>query len=206
MATTTQSAARIKTESYRLGYQRMRVLVWMMTLSIVALVGVLVFVLSNFVPQDRHYALTPEGAQANLVALDMPNISQQTLFDWSAEAATQIMTFGFNDYERRLNNTRERFTDKGWQSFRDVMVNSLFFKTVIEEQQIVTSVPRQPPTMFFEGLTAGVYNWIVEIPLLVTVRSGSINRTLNLTVRLVVIRVPTAENPTGMAIDRWISF
>ena len=195
-----------KTESYKLGYQRMRALVWMMTLSIVALVGLLIFVLTNFVPQDLHYALTSEGAQARLVALAMPDISQQTLFDWSAEAATQIMTFGFNDYETRLTNTRARFTTKGWESFREVMLNSLFFKTVLEQQQIVTSVPRQPPTMFFEGLTGSVYNWIVEIPLLVTVRSGSLNRTLNLTVRLVVIRVPTAENPTGMAIDRWISF
>lgn len=202
----TASSAKAKTESYKLGYQRMRALVWMMAISIVVLTGVFLFVLTNHVPQDRHYAMTAEGQQASLVALDMPNISQQTLFDWSAEAATQIMTFGFNDYETRLTNTRSRFTTKGWESFRSVMINSLFFKTVLEQQQIVTSVPRQSPTMFFEGLTGSVYNWIVEVPLLVTVRSGSLNRTLDLTVRLVVIRVPTAENPTGIAIDRWISF
>lgn len=203
MAATSSS---IKTESYKAGYQRLRALVWMMMLAIVLLAGVLIFTLVNFVPADRHYAMTAEGARADLVALDMPNISQQTLFDWSAEAATQIMTFGFNDYENRLSATRNRFTDKGWSSFREVMTKSLFLQTVIEEQQIVTSVPRQPPSLFFEGITEGVENWIVEIPLLVTVRSGSLNRTLNLTVRLVVIRVPTEQNPAGMAIDRWISF
>lgn len=195
-----------RAESYRTGYRRLLWLVYVLTFAILGLIALLVFVIITRAPQDRYFAQTSEGATMRLVGLDRPNMNEQTMFDWAAEATSQILTFGFNDYNAKLNAVHNRFTEDGWASFAPTLYKSKFFQGVISEQQIVTSVPKAPPRLFSEGLVAGQYSWIIEIPMLLTVRSGSISRTLDQTVRIVIVRVPTDLNPSGIAIDRWISF
>lgn len=195
-----------RSESYRVGYARLMTLSYLLTFVIFGLIGLLVFAFVTHVPQDSYYAETSEGARMQMVGLERPYITQQALFDWAADAASQIMTFGFNDYDQKLSAAQGRFTDEGWTSFAQVMGNSLFFKNVVSEKQLVTAVPAGMPILMFEGLTMGRFNWIVEIPLMITVRSGSVNRSIKQTVRLIILPVPTEVNPMGIAIDRWISF
>ena len=195
-----------RTESYRQGYGRLMKLVYLLTFAILALIAALVFAFVTYVPEDRYFAETSEGARMQMVGLARPVVTQQALFDWSADAASQVLTFGFNDYDQKLSQAQQKFTQDGWVSFANVMANSSFFKNVVSEKQLVTSVPSGTPLLMFEGLSQGQFNWIVEVPLMVTVRSGSLNRSVAQTVRLIIVPVPTAMNPMGIAIDRWISF
>ncbi len=195
-----------RSESYRAGYARLMTLCYLLTFVIFGLIGLLVFLFITHVPQDSYFAETSEGARMQMVGLERPYITQQTLFDWAADAASQVMTFGFNDYDQKLSASQSRFTEEGWVSFAQVMGNSLFFKNVINEKQLVTAVPAGTPILMFEGLTMGKFNWVVEIPLMVTVRSGSVSRSIKQTVRMIIMPVPTELNPMGIAIDRWISF
>ncbi len=195
-----------RSESYRAGYARLMKLAYLLTFVIFGLIGLLVFAFITHVPEDSYFAQTSEGARMQMLGLERPYITQQALFDWAADAASQVMTFGFNDYDQKLTNAQTRFTADGWVSFAQVLSNSLFFKNVVSEKQLVTAVPAGTPLLMFEGLSAGRFNWIVEIPLMVTVRSGSLSRSIKQTVRLVILPVPTEVNPMGIAIDRWISF
>lgn len=195
-----------RTESYRAGYARLMVLAYMLTFVIFGLIGLLVFVFITHVPEDSYFAETAEGARLQMVGLERPYVTQQALFDWAVNAATQVLTFGFNDYDDKLSAAQVHFTKDGWVSFAQVMANSTFFKNVVSERQLVTAVPAAAPTMMFEGIEDGKYSWVVEIPLMVTVRSGSLSRSLKQKVRMVIMPVPTDMNPMGIAIDRWISF
>lgn len=195
-----------RTESYRNGYRRLIWLTYILTAGIILLIGALIFTIVNGWPQDRYFAQTSEGAVMQMAGLARPNISQQAMFDWAAESASQIMTFGFNDYNQKLTAARTRFTEDGWESFGPKMSKSAFFRTMIEEQQIATAVPMAPPVLFSEGMMMGRYSWVIEVPMMLTVRSGSVSRSITQQVRMVVIEVPTDINPMGIAIDRWISF
>lgn len=195
-----------RSESYRAGYARLMRLTYLLTFVIFGLIGVLVFAFSTYVPEDSYFAETSEGARMQVVGLQRPYVTQQALFDWASDAASQVMTFGFNDYDQKLSAAQALFTQDGWTSFAQVMSNSLFFKNVISEKQLVTAVPAGAPLLIFEGLNVGEFSWIVEIPLMTTVRSGSVSRSIKQTVRLIIMPVPTQVNPMGIAIDRWISF
>lgn len=195
-----------RSESYRVGYGRLVTLMYLLTVVVFALIGLLVFVFLTHVPQDRYFAETAEGARLQMVGLERPYVTQKALFDWAVNAASQVLTFGFNDYDQKLNAAQSRFTEEGWVSFAQVMGKSVFFKNVVSERQLVTAVPAGTPIMLFEGIENGKFNWVVEIPLMVTVRSGSLSRSLRQTVRMIVVPVSTRVNPTGIAIDRWISF
>lgn len=195
-----------RTESYRAGYARLMKLSYLLTFVIFGLIGLLVFAFVNHTPEDSYFAETSEGARMQILGLERPYITQQALFDWAADASSQVMTFGFNDYDQKLSAAKGRFTSDGWVSFAQVLANSLLFKNVVGEKQLVTAVPAGTPLLMFEGLSMGKFNWIVEVPLMVTVRSGSLSRSFKQTVRLVILPVPTELNPMGIAIDRWISF
>lgn len=195
-----------RTESYRNGYRRLIWASYLLGALILVLIGALIFTIVTKWPQDRYFAQTSEGATMQLVGLARPNIGQQAMFDWAAESASQILTFGFNDYNSKLTAARSRFTEDGWVSFGPKMSASAFFKTMISEQQIITAVPMAPPVLFSEGMMLGRYSWVIQVPMMLTVRSGSVSRSLTQTVRMIVIEVPTQVNPMGIAIDRWISF
>lgn len=195
-----------RTESYRAGYHRLMWLSYVMTFAIFGLIGAMVFLFVTHTPEDSYFAETAQGGRMQVVGIERPFITQQALLDWAADATTQIMTFGFNDYNDKLSASRNKFTEEGWASFANVLSNTSFFKNMVSEKQLITSVPREVPLLAFEGISAGRFNWVVEVPLLLTVRSGSISRSVNFTARLIIVRVPTEQNPMGIAIDRWISF
>ena len=195
-----------RTESYRSGYARLLRLCYLLSAVIFLLTAVLLYALFFHRPSDRYVAQTSQDSVSQLVGLERPYITQQALFDWAADAASQVLTFGFNDYDQRLTASRDRFTPEGWVSFAVEMNKSALFQTVVSAQQLMTAVPRGMPLLMFEGLSEGRYTWIVEIPMMVTVRSGSLSRSISQTVRLIIVPVPTADNPMGIAVDRWISF
>ena len=190
-------------DAYRTGFVWMTHVVNLLGIGVFFFLALLLYVVTTHTPPDRYYAELYDGKKQPMVGLDMPNINQQTLFDWASEAATQIMTFGFNDYERKLSATRLRFTQKGWESFRTAMIDTDFFKGVLESRQIVTSVVKGPPTLLSEGVEKGQYYWMVELPLMLTVRSGSASRSTSQTAFLRIVPVPTAEIPNGIGIDLW---
>jgi intracellular multiplication protein IcmL len=49
------------------------------------------------------------------------------------------MTFGFNDYDKRLNDTRFNFTPKGWDGFSSSIKEKGIVGAVINQQQLMTA-------------------------------------------------------------------
>lgn len=193
-------------EDYRDGLRNLNLLVNAMGVIIFLLTATLVFFIATYHPQGQNFAETAEGRQMRLVALRAPNINNMGLLNWATEAGTAAMTFGFNDYEQRLGSINEFFTKSGWESFRQAVIKSNIIKNVVDNQQILTAVPKGPAAMVWEGLDAGRYAWVIEVPLLVTIRAGATVRTQTQTIRMMVVKVPTSELPSGIGIDLWISF
>jgi intracellular multiplication protein IcmL len=195
----------VRNEFYRDGYRNLLRLSVLQALIIVGLVGAMYFVIQVHQPENRYFATTEDGRLVPMVALNQPNLSTPALMSWVAQAATEVMTFGFNDYRRRLQEASRNFTRPGWESFTGALERARIIETVESNQQVVTAAPQGAPILQSEGLVNGRYQWVIELPLILSYQSGTRVKSDSLLVTLVVVRVPRLESPNGVGIEQWIA-
>jgi intracellular multiplication protein IcmL len=196
----------IRNEYYRDGYRTLQKIVLLLVIMVMMLIGAMYYVISVHQPQDRYFATTVDGRLVPMVALSQPNLSNPALMSWVAQASTEVLTFGFHDYRRRLQESSRNFTRTGWESFTSALEKSSILEMVQNNRQVVTAAPKAAPVLLWEGLENGRYAWRIEIPLIVTYQSGSQRKTDSMRVTLTVVRVPKLESPNGVGIEQWISF
>jgi len=195
----------VRNEYYKDGYRALLKLALLEGVIIFGLVLAMFFVVHTHQPENRYFATTEDGRLVPMIALNQPNLSSPALMSWVAQSATEVMTFGFNDYRRRLQEASRNFTRRGWESFTQALQRSRIIEMVEANQQVLSAAPRGAPVLQSEGLVNGRYQWTVQLPLVVTYQSGSLTRTDNLLVTVVVVRVPRLESPNGVGIEQWVA-
>lgn len=195
----------VRNEFYRDGYRTLLRVTTIMTFVIVGLLFSMFTLIQVHKPENRYFATTSDGRLVPMVALSQPNLSTPALTSWGAQAATEVMTFNFNDYRRRLQESSRNFTRKGWESFTEALGVSRTIDTVIENQQVVFAAPQGAPIIQSEGIINGRYQWILQLPMVITYQSGARNRNEKVIITLRIVRVPRLESPNGVGIEEWIS-
>lgn len=195
----------IRNEFYRDGYRTMLRVVLLLVLVIVAQIAVMVYVVKTNKMEYRYFATTEDGRLIPMAPLSEPNLSSPALMSWVAQAATEVMTFGFNDYRRRLQEASRNFTRRGWESFSSALQRARIIETVETNQQVISATPTGAPVIQSEGLVQGRYQWVVQMPMSLSYQAGAKTRTDNLLVTLVIVRVPRLESPSGVGIEQWIA-
>jgi intracellular multiplication protein IcmL len=195
----------MRNEYYRDGYRKALRIAVVQCFIILGLIGAMFFVIHVHQPENRFFATTEDGRLIPMVALNQPNLSNPALLSWVAQASTEVMTFGFNDYQRRLQEASRNFTDRGWESFTAALQNARIIESIRANSQVITAAPRGAPVIQKEGIVNGQYQWIIQIPMILTYQSGSRTRSDNWMVTLVVVRVPRLESPNGVGIAQWIA-
>ncbi len=195
----------IRNEFYRDGYRSLLKMALIQTVVIFGLVGAMYYIVKVNQPKNIYFATTEDGRLMPMVPLSEPNLSTPALMSWVAQATTEVMTFGFNDYRRRLQESSRNFTKKGWESFTQALQRSRIIEMVEVNQQLITAAPRGAPILQSEGLVVGRYQWVVEVPLILTYRSGSKTSNTGLLVTVTVVRVPRLESSNGVGIEQWVA-
>ncbi|MCK5374189.1 MAG: type IVB secretion system apparatus protein IcmL/DotI [Alphaproteobacteria bacterium] len=195
----------VRNEFYRDGYRSLIKMALIQSIIILGLIGVMFYVVKINQPQNLYFATTEDGRLMPMVPLSQPNLSTPALMSWVAQATTEVMTFGFNDYRRRLQESSRNFTKRGWESFTQALQRSRIIEMVEVNQQLITTAPKGAPILQSEGLVAGRYQWVVEIPLILTYRSGTKLSNTGLLVTVIVVRVPRLESSNGVGIEQWIA-
>ena len=195
----------VRNEFYRDGYRTLLRIAVIEAMIILALVGAMYFIIDVHQPENRYFATTEDGRLVPMVPLSEPNLSIPALMSWSAQAATEVMTFGFNDYKRRLQQASRNFTRLGWVSFTSALEKSRIIEMVETNGQVVSAAPASAPILISEGVVNGRYQWQVQVPLVVTYQAGSSVRDDRMLVTLLLVRVPKLESPNGVGIEQWIA-
>ena len=195
----------LRNEYYRDGYRLALRIAVVQSFIIIGLIAAMFYVVKVHQPENRYFATTEDGRLIPMVSLTQPNLSSPALMSWVAQSATEVMTFGFNDYRRRLQESSRNFTSKGWESFTKALQAARIIESIEENSQVVTAAPRGAPLLLSEGIVGGRYQWIVEIPMILTYQSGSKKRSARWKVTLVVVRVPRLESPNGVGIAQWVA-
>ncbi len=139
------------------------------------------------------------------VSLDKAHLKYEYILTWAALSMSDIMTFGFNDYEARLAHSSRYFTDNGWHSFSKTIDGSRVIEMVNENEQIITAAPMGAPVLESSGVVGGKYQWGVQMPMILTVRSGAKTLHSNLLVTIYIVRSNDPKHPYGIAIDKWLA-
>src|SRR5687768_15509474 len=111
----------IRNEFYRDGYRLALKVAVIQCFIILGLIAAMFYVVHVHQPENRYFATTEDGRLIPMVALTQPNLSTPALMSWVAQSATEVMTFGFNDYRRRLQEASRHFTRRGWESFTSAL-------------------------------------------------------------------------------------
>lgn len=195
----------VRNEFYRDGFRNMMKIAAAEAAIIVLLLLTLVSYMNQSKAQDHFFATTADGRIMQLVPLEKANMGTAALLSWASQAGTEVMTFGFHDYQRRLQYSSRHFTRHGWETFANALQKSRLIESVEASQQVVSAAPRSAPTLMQEGIFGGKYRWVIELPLTVRYQSGTSTRIENLNVRMVIDRVPSLENPNGVGIEQWVA-
>jgi intracellular multiplication protein IcmL len=196
---------RTRNEFYRDGYRALQKSV--LGLSVGVGVMIVAFVMLFFIaqPKDRFFATTPDGRLIPLSALSEPLLQKPAVLSFAASAATEVMTFGFHDYRDRLQKSSENFTKDGWDGFLKALGDAQYIDAVTNNRQVVSAIPLAPPVIVAEGLSDGVYKWSIEVPLNLSVESGSQIASKKIVVKMVVARRSRVEHDKGLGVDQWIT-
>lgn len=195
----------VRNEFYRDGYRSLLKLTFILGVVVLGLIGCMYFVIQTHQPENRYFATTEDGRLVPMVPLNQANLSTPALMSWVAQASTEVMTFGFNDYRRRLQEASRNFTRRGWESFTQALQRARIIEAVEANQQVITAIPQGAPILQSEGLVNGRYQWIIQLPLTLSYQSGARTRSDNLLATIVVVRVPRLESSNGVGIEQWIA-
>ena len=196
----------VRNEFYRDGYRTMLRVAMLEGVAILGLIILILAIISAYQPENRYFATTEDGRVVPMVALSEPNLSRPALLSWAAQSASETLTFGFHDYRRRLQEASRHFTRKGWGSFVKALQESGLIEAVEENRQVISAAPRSAPTILSEGIMGGVYQWQVEMPMMVTYQIGQQQRNVSMNIRLLIVRVPKLESPNGLGIEQWVAY
>jgi len=188
---------------YRDNYYRMMAICVWLTLLLIGLVG-FAFYQRTLRPAPQYFATTPDGTLIQLVPLDQPNLSPNTLVQWATQASTAAYTFNFVNYREAFQYARGFFTTEGYNNFIKALSDSRNLEAVKEKKLVVSSVPTGVPVIVNEGKIGDRYAWQVEMPMLISYQSATEVIRQDIKLSLLVVRVPTLDSPRGVGIAQFI--
>ena len=176
--------------------------------TIIALVLLIIAAAPYIQPIYTYQARIP-GAEKKVMPLSgmtEPNLTDRAVLSWVGTSITEILTFGFGDFDQRIFAQRPRFTNTGWESFlksiRDQNMRSEFKL----RQLVLTTAPAETPVIVSKGLDKDKeYVWEVQMPIIMTyTTNNNVRKGDRKLVSLTIARVPSVENVRGLGIKRWI--
>jgi intracellular multiplication protein IcmL len=138
------------------------------------------------VPVNQSYLTTPE------------------LLQWVSDTMIDLFVFDFNRYEAQLDKVKPYFTENGYQVFLSQLSNYANREEVTQSKMFVNGVPGGAPVVLNSGILSGKYSWWVQVPMRITYVSNRGKVERNLTLQLLVVRVPTLNNLSGVLIENII--
>lgn len=147
---------------------------------------------------DSDWRVMPE------IPLEQPYLTTPDMLQWVGEIMPKTFTLDFLHYNEQLKEYSQYFTQNGWKVFLNqlnIYANSDAMQT---NKLFLNAVPSGAPYVLNTGLLSGRYGWWVQIPVDLTYTGSARSRTQTLTLQVLVVRVSTLNNLTGIGIDNVI--
>ena len=203
MAEDALTAVALRNNFYRDGQRKMILILLVSLAANFVLAGLLVYIIL-LPPAPKYFATSINGRITPLVPMDEPNQSDSAVLQWANMAAIAAYTYNFVNYRSELQASSGFFTADGWDQFLTALQQSNNLDAVKAKKLIVSAVATRAPIILQKGMLNGRWSWRIQMPLLVTYQSASEFSQQNNVVTMLVIRVPTLNNPRGIGISQFV--
>lgn len=168
-----------------------------------ALLTVVLAMVTLFPPQPKYYATTTTGVIIPLHSLSEPVVTKPYLLQWASLAAKASYNLDFNDYKNQILATKNYFTEDGFVKYQEALKSSGLLQTVTDKKVMMSAIVSGDPVIIREFMEHGRYNWVVQLPMLVTFSSASDTKRIHTLVTMRIQRVPVLSANNGIQISNY---
>ncbi len=195
----------LRNNFYRDNYRKVVTALLVALLVIIAESFVIIFMVTHK-PQPTYFATDPTGRLTPLQPLNQPNLNNRVVFQWASNAAVSVYSFDFVNYQKELSQAHaDYFTPTGWASLMKAFNDAQLIQTVKAKKLTVSAVVTGAPVLLDQKVVDGRYQWVVQMPMLVTYQSASETQSYPLVVTMVIQRVSTLNSARGIGITQYLA-
>lgn len=155
-------------------------------------------------PPQSNYFATDNGRIIPLVPVNLPYVQHGFLLSWVAEAVNAAYTLDFQNYRKQSADAMKYFTREGYDAYVEALKSSGHIENVINNRLLSSATTEPSPVLLAEGVVNGVYMWKVRVPLAISYQTQTQRSAQRYTATVVIVRMPTHENPYGIGISQLI--
>lgn len=143
--------------------------------------------------------------------LTVSHLSAPEISAWTQEAVSDVLSFSPANYTDRLTGFKKYFVVSGWKAYAEYLSKNGLPDLVKGQQYTLNAIVNRPPHVLKEGAINGVYRWLVETPVTLSLsrangsgQSQTVPSTArNLNVLTQIVRIGDNGGPAGLAIENW---
>lgn len=151
-------------------------------------------------PEPRYIVQQNDGTLTPIIPLNQPIANKNAVTQIVTDAISAMHAIDFKNYRTQLTEASTFFTKNGWQRYLEEMARSGTFEAIEKRQLVLTATVNKPPVILKEYDINGYYAWDIEVPYQVNYFGAGYTNVTNLVARVTLVRIPTTENPRGVAI------
>ncbi|MFD1043123.1 DotI/IcmL/TraM family protein [Pseudoxanthomonas kaohsiungensis] len=153
----------------------------------------------------EYFTVDNNGRIAPIQAVSDPVVSQGQLLERFKVCVSQANDYNFVDYQKRLGEAQECFTENGWEQFAAALTRSGALTQVREQRLIVSSVATGPAVVVRRGVRKGVFTWEVQMPIQLTYQGGADGKSMATQRQIVTAMLErTNENKSSVGIAQYV--
>jgi intracellular multiplication protein IcmL len=135
--------------------------------------------------------------------LNQPYVNDADVRQFISNVLQTVFVFDFYHYSDQLKSYQQYFTSNGWKIFLDFLNNYAVQDIIVDAKAFVQSTAENAPQIIEKGVLAdGRYGWWVQMGLKINYLSSRKNFPgQNPMIRALIVRVPTTNNLSGIAVE-----
>jgi len=136
----------------------------------------------------------------NTVTLPYPHQSFKNISGWVFEAIMASYSFDFNNYHKQIDRVSYYYTDNGYKTYLQALQTSKIESQILLNKLEISTIPLQEPVLIKGGAFGTTDYWRYRVPVLVSYYGGKTPVFEKQMVEVLVLRVPSYQNPKGLSI------
>ena len=152
-----------------------------------------------------YFATSDDGRILPLTPLSQPVLSDRRIVLFATRVAVGAYSYDFMNWRKTLPALSRSFTKPGFDSFVLSLKSSGNLTQVVNNRMVVDAVPTGAGVVVAKGQVRGVYEWKVQVPLLVSFQTATGTVSQHLLVTLLLVRRSEIRHPEGLAVQQFLA-
>ncbi len=191
---------RLRNDFYRDGFYKVLIALTMIVVAITLLVATSVYIYTQKPPPvtfltDNDWRAFPPVP----VNLSYPKTAD--LLQWVSEVLPDTFRYDFENYAKELEEAKQYFTDNGWSKMMAQLDTYANANVIQSSKLFLNANASAAPVILNQGIIDGRYGWWIQLPIVIHYSSVEKHYDTPLVFQVLVTRVSTLEDLTGIAID-----